>query len=187
MGTSVYRLTGKAGEVLPVLRGSSAPSWGAPATSNRLSSTDFAGKWFPKQGLWQDTLLHGGHFVTLAPLPCSYHPTRHIGQQSACDVETQAAVSLGSLLSLISYLPGPLLLLSLSCCSFFSSLEVSRNCVVDGTLLWGFAERTGAGRCGGCKDDGIHSLCILEWIEAQEVSMTGWRRLLVHPFGALCV
>lgn len=32
--------------------------------------------------------------------------------------------------------PGPLLLLSPSCCSFFSSLEVNRNCGGDGTPLW---------------------------------------------------
>lgn len=76
MGTSACRLTGKAEEILPVLRGWKLPAWKATATHNRLSLTNFAGKWFSKQSVWQETLQQGGHFGTLAALPCSFHSTR---------------------------------------------------------------------------------------------------------------
>lgn len=88
MGTLACRLTGKAEEMLPVPRGWRAPAWKAPATHNRLSLTNFTGKCFSKEGVSQEMLLQGGHFGTLAALPCSFHPTKHMVQQSVCDGET---------------------------------------------------------------------------------------------------
>lgn len=166
MGTSVCRLTSKAGEMLPVPGESRASAWETPATHNRPSLTDFAGKWFPKQGVWQDSLLQGGHFGTLAALSCFYCPTIHTVQQSAWDGETQGrcqpglgrrnlSCSLGFLCSLCH------------CCS--CHLPVAPSCPV-----WNWTEAV--------VGMGLHYWDLLGGLEPEDVGLQGqWDPSPLHP------
>lgn len=60
----------------------------SPSHTQQTFIDKFYWEMVSKEGVWQEMLLQGGHFGTLAALPCSFYPTKHMVQQSVCDGET---------------------------------------------------------------------------------------------------